>query len=155
MEPRAEAVEEPGWNRSRAPRERLPRSLLFLYGAPSFAGAAMLVPIYIHLPKFYSDVVGVPLGFLAIAIAAARALDALSDPLVGWLSDRSRSRFGRRRPFIALGAPLCALAFYALFAPPDCARRPRRVDLVHARASCSTSCSTRSTRCRTTRSGPS
>jgi GPH family glycoside/pentoside/hexuronide:cation symporter len=64
-------------------------------------------------------VVGVPLGFLAIAIAAARAFDALSDPLVGWLSDRSRSRFGRRRPFIALGAPLCALAFYALFAPPD------------------------------------
>ena len=100
------------------PRERLPRSLLFLYGAPSFAGAAMLVPIYIHLPKFYSDVVGVSLGYLAIAIAAARALDALSDPLVGWLSDRSRSRFGRRRPFIALGAPICALAFYALFAPP-------------------------------------
>ena len=101
------------------PRERLPRSLLFLYGAPSFAGAAMLVPIYIHLPKFYSDVVGVPLGFLAIAIAAARALDALSDPFVGWLSDRSRTRWGRRRPFIALGAPLCAIAFYALFAPPD------------------------------------
>jgi Na+/melibiose symporter-like transporter len=43
---------------STRPRERLPRSLLFLYGAPSFAGAAMLVPIYIHLPKFYSDVVG-------------------------------------------------------------------------------------------------
>ncbi|MBS1107266.1 MAG: transporter, partial [Deltaproteobacteria bacterium] len=103
---------------SPSPRERLPRSLLFLYGAPSFAGAAMLVPIYIHLPKFYSDVVGVSLGYLAIAIAAARALDALSDPLVGWLSDRSRSRFGRRQPFIALGAPICALAFYALFAPP-------------------------------------
>jgi Na+/melibiose symporter-like transporter len=105
------------------PRERLPRSLLFLYGAPSFAGAAMLVPIYIHLPKFYSDEVGVSLGYLAIAIAAARALDALSDPLVGWLSDRSRSRFGRRRPFIALGAPICALAFYALFTPPGRWRR--------------------------------
>jgi len=104
---------------STRPRERLPRSLLFLYGVPSFAGAAMLVPIYIHLPKFYSDVVGVPLGFLAIAIAAARALDALSDPFVGWLSDRTRSRWGRRRPFIAIGAPLCALAFYALFAPPE------------------------------------
>lgn len=100
-------------------RERLPLSLLLLYGMPSFAGAAMLVPIYIHLPKFYADVVGVPLGFLAIGIAGARALDALSDPLVGWLSDRSRSRWGRRRPYIALGAPLCALAFYALFAPPE------------------------------------
>ncbi|MCU0667909.1 MAG: MFS transporter [Myxococcota bacterium] len=100
-------------------RERLPLSLLLLYGFPSFAGAAMLVPIYIHLPKFYSDVVGVPLGFLAIGIAGARALDALSDPLVGWLSDRTNSRFGRRRPYIALGAPLCAIAFYALFAPPE------------------------------------
>ena len=96
----------------------MPRPLLLLYGLPSFAGAAMMVPIYIHLPKFYSDVVGVPLGVLAIAIAAARALDALSDPLVGWLSDRTHTRFGRRRPYIALGAPLCAIAFYALFAPP-------------------------------------
>lgn len=94
-------------------------SVLLLYGVPSFAGAAMLVPIYIHLPKFYSDVVGVPLGFLAIGIAAARALDALSDPLVGWLSDRTRTRIGRRRPWIAAGAPLCAIAFYALFAPPE------------------------------------
>jgi GPH family glycoside/pentoside/hexuronide:cation symporter len=92
--------------------------VMLLYGAPSLAGAAMLVPIYIHLPKFYSDVVGVPLGFLAIAIAGARALDALSDPLVGWLSDRTRGRFGRRRPYIAVGAPLCALAFFALFSPP-------------------------------------
>src|SRR5262245_66085187 len=98
---------------NRRTAERLPRSLLLLYGAPSFAGAAMLVPIYIHLPKFYSDVIGVPLGYLAIAIAAARALDALSDPVVGWLSDRTRSRWGRRRPFIALGSPFCALAFYA------------------------------------------
>ncbi|RIL04437.1 MAG: hypothetical protein DCC71_14055 [Proteobacteria bacterium] len=105
----------PGSDRS----VRLPLSLLLLYGFPSFAGAAMLVPIYIHLPKFYSDAVGVPLGILAIGIAAARALDALSDPLVGWLSDRTRTRWGRRRPYIALGSPLCALAFYALFAPPE------------------------------------
>lgn len=99
--------------------ERVPLGLKLAYGAPSFAGAAMLVPIFVHLPKFYSDVVLVPLGSLAIAIAVARAMDAVSDPLIGWLSDRTRTRWGRRRPFMAVGAPLCALAFVALFTPPD------------------------------------
>ena len=78
----------------------------------------MLVPILIHMPKFYADVVLVPLGYLAIAIAVARALDALSDPFVGWLSDRTHTRWGRRRPYMAIGAPLCAVAFWALFSPP-------------------------------------
>ncbi len=98
--------------------ERVSASVLIAYGLPSFAGSAMLVPILIHMPKFYADVVLVPLGYLALAIAAARALDALSDPLIGWLSDRTRSPLGRRRPYMAIGAPLCALACYALFSPP-------------------------------------
>lgn len=102
--------------------ERVSTGVLLLYGAPSFAGAAMLVPILIHMPKFYSDVVLVPLGYLALAIAVARALDALSDPLFGWLSDRA-TRFGRRRPYIALWAPLCALAFWGLFSPPEAMSR--------------------------------
>src|SRR5689334_2945653 len=98
--------------------ERVSLNTLLLYGAPSFAGAGMLVPILVHMPKFYSDVVLVPLGYLAIAIAVARALDALSDPVFGWLSDRVSTRFGRRRPYIALFAPVCAFAFWALFTPP-------------------------------------
>jgi GPH family glycoside/pentoside/hexuronide:cation symporter len=89
-----------------------------VYGAPTFAGAAMAIPILIHMPKFYSDVVLVPVGWIAMAIAMARALDAIPDPTIGWISDRTRSRFGRRRPWIALGVPLCALALVALFSPP-------------------------------------
>ena len=78
-----------------------------LYGAPSFAGAAMIIPIFIHMPKFYADVVLVPLGYLAMAIAIARSLDALSDPLMGWISDHTHTRLGRRRPYMLIGAPLC------------------------------------------------
>ncbi|MGH7781906.1 MAG: MFS transporter [Candidatus Binataceae bacterium] len=92
--------------------------LKLLYGAPNFAGAALVIPILINMPKFYADVVLVPLGYLAIAIALARSLDAISDPVVGWVSDRTRTRLGRRRPYLIVGPPLCGIAFYAMMSPP-------------------------------------
>ena len=70
----------------------LPLLLKLSYGAPSFAGAAMAIPIGIHLTIFYSDTILVPLGLIALVKALARALDAVTDPLVGWLSDRTKSR---------------------------------------------------------------
>jgi GPH family glycoside/pentoside/hexuronide:cation symporter len=100
------------------PSERLPAAIKLAYAAPSFAGAALFIPIGVYMPKFYSDVVLVPLSYIAVAIALARAFDALTDPLMGFLSDRTRTRFGRRRPWMAVGAPLCALAVVALFTPP-------------------------------------
>ncbi len=106
----------PGANRR---DERLPLGVKLAFGAPTFAGAAMAIPIAIHLTKFYADVMLVPLGVLGVTIALARALDAVTDPLMGWLSDRTRSRWGRRRPYLAVGAPLCAVSFWALFSPPE------------------------------------
>lgn len=99
--------------------ERVPLELRLAFGAPSFASAALVLPIVIHLPKFYADQVLVPLGLLAMAVAVGRAFDAVTDPLVGWLSDRTRSRWGRRRPYLLLGPPLCAVSLWLLFTPPD------------------------------------
>lgn len=96
----------------------LPARIRILYSAPAFAGAAMAIPIGVLMPRFYSDVVGAPLGAVAIAIAAARAFDALTDPVMGWVSDHTRTRWGRRKPWIALAAPFAAASFIALFAPP-------------------------------------
>jgi len=98
--------------------ERLSWKLKLLYGAPNFAGAALVIPILVNMPKFYADVVLVPLGYLAIAIALARSLDALSDPIVGWISDHTRTRLGRRRPYLIIGAPLCGIAFWKMLSPP-------------------------------------
>ena len=85
------------------------------YGAPSFAGAAMAIPIGIHLTIFYSDVILVPLGFIALVKAVARALDAITDPVMGWLSDRTHSRWGRRRPWIITNAACCLVIVRALW----------------------------------------
>jgi GPH family glycoside/pentoside/hexuronide:cation symporter len=105
----------------------LSRGTMRWYGAPAFAGAAMGFAIAVHLAKFYSDVVLAPISAIAVGAALARALDALVDPPLGWLSDRARTRWGRRKPFIALGVPVTALAFYLLFAPPVAADPTRAV----------------------------
>lgn len=57
--------------------------------------------------------------WLGAALALPRVWDAFTDPLMGHLSDRTRSRFGRRRPYIMLGAPLTAAAFAAIWLVPE------------------------------------
>lgn len=117
METIAAAVAVPELNQPPAP-ERLPLSTKLLYGAPNFGGLAMMLPILLNMPKFYADVVGVPLGYMAIALAASRSLDAICDPLIGWITDSTHTRWGRRRPYIFGAAPFAAVAFWALMAPP-------------------------------------
>jgi GPH family glycoside/pentoside/hexuronide:cation symporter len=103
---------------SQPPREKLTLGMKLIYGAPSIAGAAMAIPVAIHVNPFYSDTVLVPLAWVALAAALARVLDAIIDPFVGWLSDHTRTRWGRRRPWIAVATPIAALVFVALFTPP-------------------------------------
>ena len=99
-------------------KEKLSLGTKLLYGAPSVAGAAMAIPVAIHVNPFYSDTILVPLAWVALASALARVLDATIDPFVGWLSDHTHTRWGRRRPWIAIAAPVAAVVFVALFTPP-------------------------------------
>lgn len=54
----------------------------------------------------------------AVAMLIGRLVDALADPLVGFYSDRIKTRWGRRKPFLAVGAPLLAASFALLWLPP-------------------------------------
>ena len=88
------------------------------YAIPYFAVGAMGAPIALELKIFYTDTLLVPAGLLALAIACARVFDAITDPVMGWISDQTRTRWGRRKPWLVLGVPFSALFFWLMFAPP-------------------------------------
>jgi GPH family glycoside/pentoside/hexuronide:cation symporter len=99
--------------------DRLPWPRKLAYGLPAFALAVVGIPIYVYIPKFYSDVVGIDIAVMGYILLAVRLFDAVSDPLIGVLSDRTRTRFGRRRPYILAGGISVALTMYLLFTPPN------------------------------------
>ncbi|HKX79690.1 MAG TPA: MFS transporter [Novosphingobium sp.] len=80
--------------------------------------AAAQVPINNFIPAIYAQQFGISLAALGAIFLAERLWGAVADPLVGALSDRTASRFGRRRPWIAGGVAVYALATIALFFPP-------------------------------------
>ena len=100
---------------------RLSRSTLAFYAFPAFALAMPTIPVYVYLPTYYADTVGLGLTATGGALLAARMLDVVTDPMVGVLSDRYRWRWGRRRPWILIGALLAALGLLQLFQPPPTA----------------------------------
>ena len=67
---------------------------------------------------FYTALLGAPGSLVGAATALSLAIDAIADPLLGSLSDNTRSRWGRRVPFLLVGAPLVALGVGLAFSPP-------------------------------------
>lgn len=88
------------------------------YSAPAYALAIIGIPVYVYMPKFYTDVVGVNVILLGYILFSVRIFDAFTDPIIGYVSDRTRTRFGCRRPYIVLGSIFTALAMIFLFNPP-------------------------------------
>lgn len=68
---------------------------------------------------YYNQVLGLSGTLSGVAIFIALLFDAVSDPMVGSLSDATRSRWGRRHPYMYAAAIPFAASFYFLFAPPD------------------------------------
>lgn len=88
-----------------------------LFALPWIGTAFVLTPVAMLIPAFYASHGGLPLLALGLATALARVLDAMADPLVGHLSDRTTGRHGPRRPWVAGGALGLCLATWALFTP--------------------------------------
>ena len=79
--------------------------------ALAFAG----LPLYVHAPRYYAEEMAVSLSALGAVLLAARAIDSLQDPVIGWLADRLRAA---REVWAVVAVGLLAAGFATLFAPP-------------------------------------
>jgi Na+/melibiose symporter-like transporter len=103
---------------SRSPGATPSRASLWLYGAPAVALAIPTIPVYVELPSFYATTMGVGMTAIGAALMIARLSDVVVDPLIGLLCDTRATRFGKRKPWIALGALVAGIALFRLFDPP-------------------------------------
>ena len=98
---------------------KLKRSTLFYYGLTELPINIALFPVLVFIPKYYSVDMGISLFLAANIILAVRVFDVITDPLFGYINDRTNTRWGRRRPWIALATPVMMLSIYMLFLPPE------------------------------------
>lgn len=96
----------------------LRRRIKIGYGAAEFGLIAVEFLLRLHLLIFYTDVVGLRADFAGYAVSLAIIWDAITDPLMGSISDQTQSRFGKRRPYILVGGITLAFTTVLLFSPP-------------------------------------
>ena len=105
-------------NQSASNRPPLTFSTNVYYGVGSVAFGVHMTALTSLLLLFFNQVVGLPAHGWARAMMVTLIFDAICDPLIGEWSDHTRSRWGRRHPFMYASALPIAIAFYFLFNPP-------------------------------------
>jgi len=106
---------------------------IILYNMAGFSFNVYDTILYAWLPYFYAPPQDsgltqyVPLAAIGIILAGGRILDAVTDVLIGYLSDRTRSRWGRRKPYIFISTPVLFLAFIFIWLPPVTGNSPLNV----------------------------
>ncbi|MCB1685045.1 MAG: MFS transporter [Pseudomonadales bacterium] len=88
------------------------------FGAPGLGAGYMYLMLALYVMKFSTDVLLIAPAVMGLIFSVSRIWDAVSDPLVGYLSDRTRIAYGRRRSWILASTIPIGAAFIMVFAPP-------------------------------------
>lgn len=100
-----------------SPADRLPLWRKIGYGLGDIYGGGSLVVVSFYYLIFLTDVVRLNPALAGTVILISKGYDAITDPFEGVISDRTRTRLGRRRPYLLGGIPLIFLSFFGLFYP--------------------------------------
>ncbi|MCH2173482.1 MFS transporter [Myxococcota bacterium] len=94
----------------------LPWWRLAALGSPALPLAAMSIPLMVYLPPYYATEMGLGLGVVGTLFMVTRLWDMVTDPLMGVISDRFPSRWGRRRHWLVIATPIIMIfGFFAFF----------------------------------------
>jgi Na+/melibiose symporter-like transporter len=92
---------------------------LMAFAFPALPHAFVALPLNIVIPAFYATHTAVTLLQIGVFTSASRLLDAFLDPLVGFLSDRTNTRWGKRKPWTLAAGLVCGASLFFLFQPPS------------------------------------
>lgn len=97
----------------------VPTRVMAGYAVAETGITAVEVLAQIYLLEFFVTAVGLKASLAGIALAVAVLWDAISDPLMGYISDHTRTKLGKRRPYILCGGILLGLSVFLMFSPPS------------------------------------
>lgn len=92
---------------------------IFTYGAGNFASQLSWTMVSTYLILFYTNAAGIAAGAVALIMLIVRIWDAIFDPILGGIMERTHTRWGRFRPYILFGAPFLVLFTILTFSAPD------------------------------------
>ena len=96
----------------------LPFSSKVGFGVGQLAEGVTLAVFGTFVLFFFNQVIGISGTLTGMALGIALFCDAITDPMAGSISDRLRTRWGRRRPFVLIGTPIYIAGIWLLFIPP-------------------------------------
>jgi GPH family glycoside/pentoside/hexuronide:cation symporter len=91
----------------------------FNYAIGMFGTSIPINMLKTYAAIYYVDRLGMTTPQMALILLIYTFIDALDNPVYGFLSDRTRTRWGRRRPWLVIGTPLLILAFIAFYSTPE------------------------------------
>lgn len=106
-------TEAPAPSPAAAPRRS--NAVLAAFAASCLPYAALGLPVYVTLPEFYASHVGVPLAAVSLIFLIVRLADIVVDPFLGMVIDRTSTKWGRYRVWMAAGAPILMISVAMLF----------------------------------------